>query len=86
MFRGSTQLPLLRHAQANPTHMHEERAYATVNGVEAYTLLSLCRHIRGTHFLPIGTFAAADASSLHIAGKEHVLCIPYQTVSSLSIP
>ncbi len=63
-----------------------EGACTTVNGVEAYTLLALCRRMRGILFLPIGALSAADASSLSIAGKEHVSRIPYEIFAKISIP
>ncbi len=70
-----------------PLHrVWRERAYATVNGVEAYTLLALYRLMRGIHFLPIGTLAATDVSSLRIAGKGHVSCMPYEFVVVQIIP
>ncbi len=55
-----------------------EGAYATANGVETYTLLTLCRHMRGILFLLTGALSAADTSSLYITGKEHVSCMPYE--------
>ena len=83
-FRGSTHISrsprVLRHLAERLASLRmtsncsiaENALYLTVNGVEAYTLLALCRLARGIAFLRVGALSAAGASSLSTPGKEHV--------------
>ncbi len=82
-FRGSTHFPR-RLLQRSPSILRQiRRACLTVNGVEAYTLLALCRLARGIAFLLVSALAAIGAVSLCTSGKEHVSRVCHSYVSTI---